>query len=119
MGMGLVAMSIRLFDEAIVIFKKNLQYAWSSKNHEAELLIYDYLGECYYSQGNMKEAQYYHTRYIQSEIEGNDSAIKKISNEMLSDYYRFTHSLEKDNLTSLFIEYLNLPITDFQKVPPP
>lgn len=38
---------------------------------------------------------------------------------MLHDYHRHINSLEKDNLTSLFIEYLNLPITDFQKVPAP
>jgi hypothetical protein len=35
MGMGLVAMNISLFDEAIIIFKKNLQYAWDSKTSEA------------------------------------------------------------------------------------
>jgi hypothetical protein len=38
---------------------------------------------------------------------------------MLNDYYRQINSLEKDNVTSLFIEYLNLPITNFQKVPVP
>jgi hypothetical protein len=67
----------------------------------------------------MKEAQYYHTRYVQNEAEKNESAIKKISNEMLNDYNRQINSLEKNNLTSLFIEYLNLPITNFQKVPIP
>lgn len=82
-------------------------------------MIYDFLGQCYYSQGKMKQAQYFHTRYIQSETEHNESAIKKISNEMLNDYNRQINSLEKDNLTSLFIEYLNLPITNFQKVPIP
>ncbi len=38
---------------------------------------------------------------------------------MLTDYYRYINSLEKDNITSLFIEYLNLPITDFQQIPVP
>ena len=38
---------------------------------------------------------------------------------MLNDYNRQINSLEKNNLTSLFIEYLNLPITNFQKVPIP
>lgn len=88
MGLGLVAMNIELYDEAIIIFKKNLQYGWESKNIEAELMVYDFLGLCYYHQGKMKEAQYYHTRYIQSEVEDNDSALKKISNEMLNDYHR-------------------------------
>ncbi len=43
-------------------------------------MIYDFLGQCYYHQGKMKEAKYYHTRYVQSEAEKYDSAIKKISN---------------------------------------
>jgi len=66
MGMGLIAMNIGLYEEAIVILKKNLQYAWDGKSSEAELMIYDYLGQCYYNQGYVKEAQYYHTRFIQN-----------------------------------------------------
>lgn len=56
MGMGLVAMNIGMYDEAVTIFKKNLQYAWESKSMEAQLMIYDYIGQCLYSQGNMKQA---------------------------------------------------------------
>jgi len=56
-------------------------------------MIYDFLGQCYYNQGKMKEAQYFHTRYVQSETENNESAVKKISNEMLTDYYRQINSL--------------------------
>ncbi len=66
-------------------------------------MIYDIMGSCYFSQGKMKEAQYFHTRYIQNSTEDAESAIKKISNEMLNDYYKQINSLEKDNLTSLFI----------------
>lgn len=54
MGMGLIALNLSLLDEAIIIFKKNLQYAWDSKSTEAELMIYDYLGQCFYNQGNIK-----------------------------------------------------------------
>lgn len=32
MGLGLVVMNLELYDEAVVILKKNLQYAWESKN---------------------------------------------------------------------------------------
>jgi hypothetical protein len=31
-------------------------------------MIYDYIGESYYNQGNVIEAKYYHTRYIQGEV---------------------------------------------------
>lgn len=54
MGLGLVAMNISMYHEAVIILKKNLQYAWDSKNNEAELMIYDFLGNCYYNQGKMK-----------------------------------------------------------------
>lgn len=56
MGMGIITMNMGLYEQAISIFKKNLQYAWDGKNNEAELMIYDYLGQCYYNQGKMKEA---------------------------------------------------------------
>jgi len=51
------------------------------------------MGECYYNQGNVAEAKYYHMRYIQGETEDSDSAIKKISAEMLHDYNKVIYSL--------------------------
>lgn len=32
MGMGLIALNIGSYDDAILIFKKNLQYAWEAKS---------------------------------------------------------------------------------------
>lgn len=32
MGLGKVALEINLIEQAIILFKKNLQYAWDSKN---------------------------------------------------------------------------------------
>ena len=36
---------------------------------------------------------------------------------MLGDYRRYIKSFENQNLTSLFIEYLNIPISNDMKVP--
>jgi hypothetical protein len=81
--LGLIAMEIKFYSEAVVIFKKALQYAWKTRSLESELLVYDYLGSAYYYQGKLKESQYYHKRFTQGEYEVNDSAIKRISFEML------------------------------------
>ena len=48
--------------------------------------IYDYIGQIYYYEGSLKLATYYHDRAIQGEIEKTNSAIKRISQEMLSEF---------------------------------
>ena len=73
------------------------------KDLETELLIYDYIGTALYYQGEVKESRYYHHRFSQGEYEHPESAIKKISAEMLLDYENHLMSLEKKNLTSLFL----------------
>lgn len=109
-------MDLKYYPEAIKIFKKALQYAWKTKNVQQELLLYDLLGSAYYYQGNIKEAQYYHKRFTQGEFENSDSAIKKISAEMLLDLEAHLGSLQKKNITSLFIEYINIPIVGLHTI---
>lgn len=41
------------------------------------------MGSAFYYQGRLKESQYYHKRFTQGEFEKHNSAIKKISAEML------------------------------------
>ena len=77
------------------------------------------MGSAYYYDGNQREAQYYHQRYTQGQIERSDSAVKLISAEMLNEYDRHVQTLEKDHLTSLFLEYLSLPIVDPSTLAPP
>jgi hypothetical protein len=61
------------------------------------------MGNAYYYEGVLKESQYYHKRFTQGEFERQDSAIKKISSEMLAEMEGHLSSLEKKNITSLFI----------------
>ena len=70
-------------------------------------------GKSLFYDGKVQQSKYYHTRFSQSEVESQDSALKKISAEMLDEYTRFVTSLEDQDLNSLFIEYLDLPITNF------
>lgn len=93
MAMGGICIELKLFSEAIQIFKKALQYSWRVKNPELELLIYDRLGNAYYNEGVLQEAHYYHKRFTQGELEKNDSAIKKISAEMLNEVEGYLRSL--------------------------
>lgn len=51
-------------NKAVTFFKKGLQYAWKIKDHEAELKLYDLIGQCLYYEGYAKKALYYHNRYI-------------------------------------------------------
>jgi hypothetical protein len=48
-----------------------------------------------------------------------DSAVRRLSSEMLSEYLNHLKSMEKDHLTGLFLEYVQLPIVDHRIVPPP
>ena len=66
--MGNICMDLKMYSEAIKLYKKALQYAWKIKSIELELLIYDLLGNAYYYDGVLKEAQYYHKRFTQGEF---------------------------------------------------
>ena len=100
------------------MLKKCLQYAWKTKNDNIELKVYENIGLSLYYQGYAQDAEYYHTRYSQCELQKENSAIKKISKQMLQEYFKRIYALERQNLNSLFIEYLNLPIKGFHSYPP-
>lgn len=76
-------MEMKYYWEALKLYKKALQYAWKIKAVDQELLIYDLMGSAHYYEGNLRESHYYHRRFTQGEFEKHDSAIKKISSEML------------------------------------
>ena len=64
-GMAKIAVDLKLTKEAIIIFKKALQFAWRNNSQDYELVIYDYLGKVFNSVGVAKQADYFHTRYSQ------------------------------------------------------
>jgi hypothetical protein len=103
----------------MLLFKKALQYAWKMRNQEAELHLYDLMGSTSYYEGNLKESHYYHRRFAQGDCEMADSAIKRLSAEMLQEYCARLQTLERTHLTSLFLEYIEIPIIDHNSLPPP
>ena len=60
---------MKKYDEALILFKKCLQYSWKIRNDNIELKIYENIGKSFYYQGYAHDADYYHTRYIQCELE--------------------------------------------------
>lgn len=112
MAMAGIAQEAKLYSESTVLLKKALQYAWKDRNAEVELQIYESIGTNFYLQGDIQTAKYYHMRFMQGKAEHTDSAIKKISAEMLLEFDRNINALEKQNLTTLFLEYINIPVTN-------
>jgi hypothetical protein len=117
MEMGRIAEEIYMEFAAIIFYKKALQYAWRSNSIESELSIYDHIGRLYSSMGEAKRAHYYHSRYSQAESETADSAARRVSAELLAEYDEVMMNSEKENLSELFLQYVDLPITNFTHVP--
>lgn len=46
--MANICMEMKLYSEAIKVYKKALQYAWKTKDVNQEILIYDLMGSAYY-----------------------------------------------------------------------
>lgn len=63
--LGRICMENFEHEKAMIFFKKALQYAWKIREQEAELKLYDYIGECLNFEGQCEIALYYHNRYIQ------------------------------------------------------
>lgn len=53
----------------------------------------------------MSKAYYYHTRYIQYEVEPKSSSVRRIANEVLMDYenHHILRNSDDKNLNGLFI----------------
>jgi hypothetical protein len=66
-------------------------------------LIYDHMGNACYYEGSIRDSHYYHRRFAQGECEQQDSAIKRLSAEMLQEYCSHLQTLECQHLTSLFL----------------
>ena len=77
--MGKISTELLDYEKSIRFYKKALQYAWKTKDVDAELRMYDWLGQAFCNQGHATYALYYHNRYILGEQEDNDSAVRRIS----------------------------------------
>lgn len=48
--MGDVLKLMNLYNEAMIMYKKSLEYAWLIKDREAEIQVYERIGVIYYLQ---------------------------------------------------------------------
>ncbi|EAR82364.1 hypothetical protein TTHERM_01179950 (macronuclear) [Tetrahymena thermophila SB210] len=110
------ARQINFYQEAIIILKKALQYAWYSKENDIELEIYDEFGRNYYFQGNIMKAQYYHERFMNCEYEDDQSPTKQFSEENLNTFFK-TLQFTFTDVTSLLLAYLKIPILTIEEMP--
>jgi tetratricopeptide (TPR) repeat protein len=102
-GLAKNATSLKMYKESHIILKKALQYAWAVANEDKELLIYDMMGISYYYMGQLKKAEYFHSRFVLGKLELSSSATKSISFEILNDYHQHLQVVETENLTTLFL----------------
>ena len=54
------AFRLRLYQEAVLILRKALQYAWKAKDRKLELKIYEDMGLAYFYLGDIAKSEYYH-----------------------------------------------------------
>lgn len=63
--------------EACNIFKRILQKAWTTNDHELELKVYENLSYEHYYLDNIEKAKYYFMRYHRGWVETKDSTLRK------------------------------------------
>lgn len=57
-------------------YRKALQFIWYIRDPEQEILVYDKLGQNYFTLGNIEKAKYYHLRSVNSLKESVNSPIR-------------------------------------------
>lgn len=100
-----------------MLLKKALQYAWKLNNEDKELYIYDMIGLNYFYTGNLSKAEYFHNRFVLGALEMPDSATKRISFEILNEEHLHLNVLEFSDVSSLFLQFLSLPISNLATLP--
>jgi hypothetical protein len=106
-----------MYRESHLLLKKALQYDWELNNEDKELFIYDLIGLNYFYTGNLPKADYFHSRFMLGATELYDSATKRISIEILNDYHIHFNKIHFEDVSSLFLQFLNLPIYNLSELP--
>ncbi len=76
------------YDQAIILLKKALQYAWYCNLAEREIELYDELGISNYYLGNIRNSQIYHDKFVVAEREPSGSPDKWLSVNDLEFFMR-------------------------------
>jgi|JI6StandDraft_1071083.scaffolds.fasta_scaffold00480_36 hypothetical protein len=116
-GLARNACRLKMYRESHLLLKKALQYAWELGNEDKELYIYDLIGLNYFYTGTLPKAEYFHNRFVLGATELPDSATKRISEEILNDYHHHLNIIEFAEVSSLFLQFLSLPIYNLTMLP--
>ena len=71
-------MHLHQYDEALNGWKLCFEHALRTNDDRAELYVYEQISNCYYYLGQMKDAEYFNTRYRMGVLEEPDSQIRHI-----------------------------------------
>jgi hypothetical protein len=66
------------FTQAIELVKKALVYAWMGDFEELEIQCYEMLGLSYFYLGDLKQSNFFHTKWSLAEVEPKDGYFKKV-----------------------------------------
>lgn len=80
--------------------------------------MYDEMGQKYYHLGDVTKAKKYHLRYINSIYEPGDSANKNLSRQRVKKNEEIHIELKYNELSTLFLVHLKVPIRPLKEVPP-
>ena len=101
----------RNYQMSIFYTIKMLQCSWRCKSRKFELQAYDFLGMNYYYLGKLKLANYYHEKMMHSKLEANESEIRAIGIEKMSNKIRELQS-ESKKVKVVNINSANLPSSE-------
>lgn len=99
-----------MYESAIKLLKKCLQYAWLDNDPDMENKVYSKLSKCYYYMGNISKATFYHERDIIYDYELESSPLRQLSCDtlkiFLGKYYNVNHA---DNIGIALLNRMTLP----------
>lgn len=78
---------LKKFDQALLLYKKALEYVWILKDEECEAKIYDRMGMIYFLCGEIRKARFYHDRSLEYKLESYDSPSIMSSEKLLTKFH--------------------------------
>lgn len=99
---------LKNYKQAIILLEKALTYAWANSFPEEEIQMYDIMGLCYFYEGEIEKADFYHSKWADGSIEPSSSYYRRTSKDFISMYER-TLPTPVTQFKSMLSGYLSLP----------
>jgi len=95
------------FEKSIICFKKQLEYAWESKDKSGEMNAYDNLGLGYFYLGDLDGADYYHNRMVRGKCEDSSSDMRQLVTSQKSSRSQ-NRAIQNRPVDPIFKQFRNL-----------